>query len=374
MRETHNRISFFDTYKGLLMILVIIGHFSFFDYEDKIITLIYSFHMPAFIIISGFLSKNENTDSVRTIIRKKFTSCIVPYFIFYFITYIIIPHSDIMQYVSSLKTTFSGVADSNYSMNLPLWFLTFFFVNTTVFELLKKLSSYISNSITPTKNYRSQENTLSRELILFIFCLLVTILTFIYSRILKLGRIIYNTEIALFCIMFNYFGHIIKIVSEKIKTYINDNNKKRKFIILNFILFIIITIIWYKLALYNKRIDLNARNFRQAHLMYINAMLGFYIFSIISFLLDNIPIIKNIFRYLGKNSIYILAYHIPSVFYMNILFNEFLPSNLTKNLDTLNMFSFTYKILTAILFSLFMGLIHKNIINYIKNNYEKQNT
>lgn len=365
MKETNTRISFFDTYKGLLMVLVIIGHFSFFDYEDKFITLIYSFHMPAFLIISGFLSKTDNNDGVLTTISKKFISCIVPYFVFYLITYIIIPHSDIIQYATSLKSTFSGVADSNYSMNLPLWFLTFFFVNTTVFELLKILSKNIAyNTIKPVSNIEPKY-LITKEILLFIFCLTLTILSFIYSRVLKLGRLVYNTEIALFCIMFNYIGHIIKICYYKIKNNINNNNKKILFVILNIFVFIIITIIWYKLSLYNKRIDLNARNFRRAHLLYINAILGFYIFSIISMILNKIPIINSVFRYLGKNSLYILAYHIPSIFYMNILFNEFLPNNLVSNLDSLNAFSFTYKIIVAILFSLFMALIHKGVKQYI---------
>lgn len=366
MRETHNRISFFDTYKGLLMILVVIGHFSFFEYEDKIITLIYSFHMPAFLIIYGILSKHRENDTILSIIKRRFISCIVPYFIFYFITYVIIPKVDTIQYSISLKSTLSGVADLNYSMNLPLWFLTFYFSNTTIFELLQLLSTQITINKTKSTDINDKKFIVTKEILLFSFCIIVTILAFIYSRVYKLGRIVYNFEIAMFCMMFTYIGHLIKVLSIKIKNKISTSDKNKIiFVVLNIFTFIIITIIWYKLSLYNKRIDLNARNFRHSHILYINAILGFYIFSIISFILNKIYIIKNILSYIGKNSIYILAYHIPSVFYMNILFNDFLPTNLLPYLNSLNIFSFIYKLTTAILFSLFMALIHKGVKQYI---------
>ena len=366
MRENAERISYFDVYKGLLMILVIIGHFSFFQYEDRIITLIYSFHMPAFLILYGILSNYRENDTALSIIKRKFLSCLIPYFIFYFITYIIVPQVDTIQYSISLKSTFSGVADSNYSMNLPLWFLTFYFSNTVVFELLQLLSTKITIIKTKSTDSSDKKFIVTKELIFFTFCMIVTILACIYSRLYKLGRIVYNFEIAMFCMMFTYIGHLIKILSTNIIKKISSSNKNKYiFIILNIILFIIITIIWYKLSLYNKRIDLNARNFRHSHLTYINAVLGFYIFAIISFILNKIGIIKNILSYIGKNSIYILAYHIPSVFYMNVLFNDFLPTTMLPYLNTLNVFSVVYKLTTAILFSLFMALIHNGVKQYI---------
>ena len=41
--------------KGLLITLVVIGHLPFFDYDSRTLTLIYSFHMPAFLIIGGIV-------------------------------------------------------------------------------------------------------------------------------------------------------------------------------------------------------------------------------------------------------------------------------------------------------------------------------
>lgn len=74
------RDSSFDNYKGFLIILVLVGHFigpltekSYF--ANFLETAIYSFHMPAFIFISGFFSKrNSFVKLVKTIF--------VPYVVF----------------------------------------------------------------------------------------------------------------------------------------------------------------------------------------------------------------------------------------------------------------------------------------------------
>ena len=53
-----NRIDSLDICKGILIILVVVGHaIEIVDpaHKSYFIKLIYSFHMPAFFIISGFL-------------------------------------------------------------------------------------------------------------------------------------------------------------------------------------------------------------------------------------------------------------------------------------------------------------------------------
>jgi fucose 4-O-acetylase-like acetyltransferase len=62
------RIVWLDSLKGLLILLVVLGHsiqasmkalgLSFLD--DYFWNLIYSFHMPAFIAVSGFLAYRKN--------------------------------------------------------------------------------------------------------------------------------------------------------------------------------------------------------------------------------------------------------------------------------------------------------------------------
>lgn len=50
--NSKKRINFIDVSKALLIYLVFLGHIE--RYGDAISTIIFSFHMPAFFIISGF--------------------------------------------------------------------------------------------------------------------------------------------------------------------------------------------------------------------------------------------------------------------------------------------------------------------------------
>lgn len=51
------RITFIDSLKGFLILLVIVGHIGYANYPDTTIVydVIYSFHMPLFVFVSGFL-------------------------------------------------------------------------------------------------------------------------------------------------------------------------------------------------------------------------------------------------------------------------------------------------------------------------------
>lgn len=75
-----NRDSFFDNYRGLLIILVVVGHFlnpltDESHFMNFIVTSIYSFHMPAFVFISAYFGKHND---LRRLIKR----FLLPYFVF----------------------------------------------------------------------------------------------------------------------------------------------------------------------------------------------------------------------------------------------------------------------------------------------------
>lgn len=66
-----NRVSYWDNAKGILICLVVFGHFLY-AYQDNlsvytIVSMIYFFHMPAFILISGYFSKDGKSTTARSI-------------------------------------------------------------------------------------------------------------------------------------------------------------------------------------------------------------------------------------------------------------------------------------------------------------------
>ena len=353
----NKRIIYIDIYKSMLMILVIIGHLQFFDYNSRTLTLIYSFHMPAFLIIAGYLSNiNKDSDFIN-IIKKRFKNSIIPYFIFYFISLIILPKDTMQGQQIAVLTMFRGIGDPINSSNLPLWFLTFYFVSMIVFEILDLLSIKLSSVF-----YRKHNIKINKNILLLFLCSILMYLSFIYARVYKLGRLPFNIEIALFSLLYIYFGKMIKTYQDKIISMINACFKNKFIYVLYIFIYIIIVFIWYNLSLKNGRIDLNARDYKNALLMYINAILGFIMFAPFPYIISKIKYINTMFSFLGKISLYTLAYHIPSNIVTYGIINPFLPISFNQILTSPNIISLTYFTLTALLFSSLMFFIHKNIL------------
>lgn len=352
----NKRIMYIDIYKCLLMILVIIGHLHYFDYNSKTLVLIYSFHMPAFLIISGILSNITNDTNALSIIKKRFKNSIVPYFVFNLISLILIPKDTNMEQRMAVLAIFRGMGDPDNSINLPLWFLTYHFFALTVFELLDLISIKIM-SLSKIKD----DHMIIKNLLLLIFCSVFMYLSYLYARVYKLERIPFNVEIALFSLLYVYIGKII--ISYKDYFVSNEIIKKYK-IILSIILFIIYmacTYIWYNLSLKNGRIDLNARDYKNALYMYINSLLGFIVLSPVPYIISKIKYLNKLFAFFGKISLYTLAYHIPSNIVSFGIINTFLPVTLLNYLFTANLFSISYFTIIALIFSAFMFFIHENI-------------
>lgn len=121
----------FDNYKVLLIVLVVMGHFIEPCYRNNeflytLKWLIVSFHMPAFIFISGYFSKRELPFSV--IFKKLLVPYIVYEFVYYFF-YIFILHKETGLYL--LYPKFS------------LWYLLALFVWRAVTPCVKKCPHYM---------------------------------------------------------------------------------------------------------------------------------------------------------------------------------------------------------------------------------------
>lgn len=80
------RDPFLDNARGILIVLVVVGHtIECFTSRggilgDTLYTWIYSFHMAAFVMISGFLSRSYRNEPRQ--VRRLLTAMVVPYVIF----------------------------------------------------------------------------------------------------------------------------------------------------------------------------------------------------------------------------------------------------------------------------------------------------
>ena len=132
-----------DVLKGFAILLVVLGHSvqhnlpgSFND--NVIFRVIYSFHMPLFMFVSGFVSYKTFDGSIRKLF-KRFKSLIIPFwswFLFSFFFYWFIAY-----------TQGRGVPDFSYSLSKilispyrGLWFLWVLFMNYLVLFVSMKIS------------------------------------------------------------------------------------------------------------------------------------------------------------------------------------------------------------------------------------------
>ncbi|KKI93934.1 acyltransferase [Bacillus sp. SA1-12] len=130
-----NRDSYFDNAKFFLIILVVFGHIirSFIDDSQMLMNVykfVYTFHMPAFILISGYFAKGFRKKGYIEKITKKL---ILPYLIFQGI------YSVYYYFIEKKDALVLDPLDPHWS----LWFLiSLFFWNVLLFAVTKLPASW----------------------------------------------------------------------------------------------------------------------------------------------------------------------------------------------------------------------------------------
>jgi len=122
------RDAFFDNAKYLAIVLVAMGHsWEPLKGDSRILegvyTVVYSFHMPAFIIISGYFSRSFDMRPDR--LRRLVTGVLVPYVLF-----------------ETAYSLFKRFGDHDPSMTVSLldpWYLTWFLIALFIWRLTTPL-------------------------------------------------------------------------------------------------------------------------------------------------------------------------------------------------------------------------------------------
>ena len=137
------RLNYIDICKAFGIILVVLGHT--YGIPKNVYNVIYSFHMPLFFILSGFVhNKNKNVEiGFKSFAIKKAKQYLIPYFVFCITNFVI-------QILWRLFITKQGI-DSDYFLvktkgilfcysnieNMPncspVWFLMCLFIASLIF-------------------------------------------------------------------------------------------------------------------------------------------------------------------------------------------------------------------------------------------------
>ena len=141
-----NRIEYIDIAKGILIILVVVGHVTnaahYLTYGIK--AVITTFHMPAFFVITGLLTDLEKIQcvSIKTFLLKKASRLLVPY-VFFEITgglwQMLLMGTDAVNLIG----IFSGILTIHCHVGAD-WFLpTIFFAEIGVYLLIRMCNKKI---------------------------------------------------------------------------------------------------------------------------------------------------------------------------------------------------------------------------------------
>lgn len=205
------RIEWIDVCKAWGIFLVIVGHvLSNVDW----VVYIYSFHMPLFFFLSGYVFSTEKYN-IKSFLKSRVNSLVIPYVFFYLVTLAVYwffeaPYRNISYtFYDSLKGMFVG-AQINHLMdhNGILWFLPCLFCTEVIGYFVCKIRNVYSK-----------------------FTILVGI---VILGFLILSPLPWSLNISFVALQFFIVGNTIKNAECKLDTFMGGGNKY--LLILSFLL------------------------------------------------------------------------------------------------------------------------------------------
>ena len=134
------RLNWVDVFKGLAIILIVLGHVLRFGVLHK---FAYYFHVPAFFFIAGVVAKRKEFN--KSFVWTQFKRLMIPYYTFGIISiavYLVLGSvaANILDVYSTngiLKNILMLLyGNSIIPFNAPLWFLPALFVTNILYQLL----------------------------------------------------------------------------------------------------------------------------------------------------------------------------------------------------------------------------------------------
>lgn len=275
------RDPYFDNLKAILIFLVVLGHFTHLNRSSSFLMMavnnvIYSFHMPMFIFVSGYFSKKIKSQRISEI-----ETILYPFFVF--------------QIVYLFFTKFTGLGSGSKHIFDPVyqnWYLLGLFI-------WRLLIPYFS--LSANKKFS-------------LFCAIIFSLAigfFSELNVLELYRILYFFPM----FILGYYCSDIKVLINKYSKY------KYYFIGISLLSLALIFLLSFFYPNIGNRIAfayIPSSDYKLSFLNFLLRLIGFFSSLVISFgLLFMIPQNKIRFLNFGENTMYIFLLHMFFVYPIN---------------------------------------------------------
>ena len=285
MDKLEERIEVFDICKGILIIMVVLGHII--SEKSDIHAWIYSWHMPAFFIISGILlTYNRYIKKHRIlylrVINIGFRRLILPYFGYGTLLLFVRWMSNGFE-ISNLRwqcvdlVTMCGIGAT--------WFLPCLFFARLIFYLI---------------NYICIKNQ-SKNIFKIVFLLILLIPLFLPGKINFFTLIVFRAMIATVFIIVGNLSIKLFLLLRKFELDIIG--------LLSFILIIVSVFVFIVTG--RNASALNTLNFGNPISYMLNALIGSVMIFCIACIIDKIKLsyCKEIFLFFGRNSLIVMGTH-----------------------------------------------------------------
>lgn len=270
----------------------------------------YSFHMPLFMFIAGYLFKEKYIDNVKDYIIKKFRHLMVPYYmwnLFYGLMVVVLKYFDVVKFGIKFDAynffVMPFVHGHQFSLNVAMWFVPQLFAIQVIYILFRKLKSKLKFSINDWL-----------ALVVFLAFGLVSIWLVNHGYVTNhWRRFLFRT---LFFLPFFHFGYLYRTRLE-LKDKLDS-----------LIYFAIIFVIQFALLKAYGNISFNAivdHYPSKIILPYITSMTGIMFWLRISKILAPLLTKSRYIQYLGENTWTVMAHHQFVFFLINFGIFSLLP-------------------------------------------------
>lgn len=290
------RYEFVDFLKGLGIFLVVWGHTMF-----PRSVYIYSFHMPLFFFLSGFLHKDK---PARQFIIGKINTLYIPYAVFTILSWFFYlwrrialqDYSGLKAHYLKLSSLVTGTA--NNGGNNPIWFLSCILVVSIAFLLISRIQSH-------------------RLRLIAVFG--GSLIGYFLSGTKSLY---FYVDVAFSGIVFYYLGYMVK--RHNLLGYLDLG---RRWVWIFSV--ILVGVAHWGTAFLNTQVasirwvNMAGNTLGNYFLFYISACLGIFVYLSIGYWVQRLKILN----FLGKNSLLILAVHKPLLLLFNLYPGKLLNNN-----------------------------------------------
>ena len=270
------RIVWLDYGKTIAIYLVVLAHTALYKPAEG---FIYTFHMPFFFFMSGYLFSYSKYPSYMEFVKRRFRQLLVPYVVINMITYLLWllvlrnVGSDAGEDVGALSPLIAAVTVNATEMvhDVPLWFLAALFMVENLYYLLYRNARY--------------------RVVVTLLLLLLAVLNNTYNTV----RLPFCIDISLVALLFYRLGNVMR---------------EKGNILFKWYLFVLSAVVTVAVFMLNGKVAMHANYYNNIFLFIAGGVAGCYSMAYICKLLQLLCGDRALVQTIARNTLPICAFHL----------------------------------------------------------------